>query len=42
MAFNRYSHMQKGYNKNTGSNFLHPLARATALFIAHTEEESVC
>ena len=26
----------KEYNKNTGSNFPHPLARATAFFVAHT------
>ena len=29
-------------NKNTGSNFPHPLACATAFFVVHTKEVSVC
>ena len=33
---------KKEYNKNTGSNFPHPLARAMAFFVAHTTEVSVC
>ena len=33
---------QKEFNKKTGSDFPHPLARATAFFVAHTKEVSVC
>ena len=32
----------KECNKNTGSNFPHSLARATAFFFAHTKEVSIC
>ena len=34
--------LKKEYNENTASNFLHPLAGAMALFVAHTKEVSVC
>ena len=34
--------LKKEYNKNTGSNFPHPLARARTFFVAHTKEVSVC
>ena len=33
--------LKKEYNKKTGSNFLHPLERATAFFVAHTSHTNL-
>ena len=33
--------LKEEYNKNTGSNFPHPLAHATAFFVAHTSHTNL-